>query len=114
MAVEMVPTINVAHVAKTVVKSPQEISSLELRPVNSMRRMKMVMQKQKPHVNMHPVQKESAMWPVDATRLNEAKLKITSIIRIMARGSATDLEYSATMMIHCGSGWIFRLKFLSS
>lgn len=57
MAVKMAPTISVANMAKAVVKSSQEMGSLEWRLVNSRRSMRMVTLKQKHHVNIRHVQK---------------------------------------------------------
>lgn len=90
-------TIKVASMANAVVKSSQEMGSLELRLVNSRTRIRMVTQKQKHHVNMHHVQKELVMWPTLATRLKVIQLKITSSIRMMPTGDTTALTFSATM-----------------
>lgn len=90
-------TIKVASMANAVVKSSQEMGSLELRLVNSRTRIRMVMQKQKHHVNMHHVQKELMMWPTFATKLKVMQLKITSSIRMMPTGDTTALTFSATM-----------------
>lgn len=94
MAVKMAPTISVANMAKEVVKSSQEMGSLEWRLVNSRRSMRMVTQKQKHHVNIRHVQKGmygEILMPIDANRLNEIQVKITSSIRTMPTGLASDL-----------------------
>lgn len=91
-------TIKTASMANAVVKSSQEMDSLELRLVNSRTRIRMVTQKQKHHVNMHHVQKESVTRPTFATRLKVIQLKITSSIRMIPTGDTTAVTFSATMM----------------
>lgn len=104
----MTPTIRVANMAKAVVKSSQEMGNLDLRLVNSRTSMRMVMQKQKHHVNIHQVQKGSVLWPTDATKLKEMQVKITSSILTMPTGTVSVLKSRVTMMIviqpspHCG------------
>lgn len=90
-------TIKAASMANAVVKSSQEMGSLELRLVNSRTRIRKVTQKQKHHVNMHHVQKESVRRATLATRLKVIQLKITSSTRTMPAGVTTALTFSATM-----------------
>lgn len=90
-------TIKAANMANAVVKSSQEMGSLELRLVNSSTTIRRVAQKQEHHTNMHHVQKESVMGPTFATRLKATQLKITSSIRTMPTGDTTALVSSATI-----------------
>lgn len=90
-------TIKAASMANAVVKSSQEMGSLELRLVNSRTRIRRVTQKQKHHVNMHHVQKESVRRATLATRLKVTQLKITSSTRTMPTGITTALAFSVTM-----------------
>lgn len=105
----MTPTIRAANMAKAVVKSFQEMGNLALRVVNSRNSMRRVMQKQKHHVNMHQVQKESVLWLTDATRLKEIQVKITCSIRTMPTGTVSVPKSSVTMVavtlwsVYCGS-----------
>lgn len=101
LAVKDAPTISVASMAKVVVKSSQEMGSLDLRPVKSSRMMRMVTQKQRPHVNMHHVQKDSVLWPADITKLKVIQEKITCSIRTMLTAPVRDLKSGITMMICC-------------
>ncbi len=107
--VKMTPTIRAANMAKAVVKSFQEMGNLALRVVNSRNSMRRVMQKQKHHVNMHQVQKESVLWLTDATRLKEIQVKITCSIRTMPTGTVSVPKSSVTMVavtlwsVYCGS-----------
>ena len=110
-------TIRVASMANAVVKSSQEMGSFELRLVNSRTRIRMVTQKQKHHVNMHHVQKESVRRTTSATRLKIIQLKITSSSRMMPTGDTTALTFTATMTGGCFSStgdyslWVFRKGF---
>lgn len=83
--------------ANAVVRSSQEMGSLELRLVNSRTRIRTVTQKQKHHVNMHHVQKESLTLPMSATRLKVIQLKIASSIRTMPTGDRTAPTFRASM-----------------
>lgn len=90
-------TIKAASMANAEVKSSQEMGRTELKLLNSRTRIRMVAQKQKHHVNMHHLQKESVRLPTSATRLKVIQLKITSSIRTTPTGDTTALTFSATM-----------------
>ncbi|KAF3846478.1 hypothetical protein F7725_003556 [Dissostichus mawsoni] len=83
--------------AKAAVKSSQEIGNLELRLKNSRKSMRKVTQKHKHQVNMHHVQKDSALFPTEATRLKEIQVRISSSIRTMPTGTVSVLTSSVTM-----------------
>lgn len=95
--------------AKAVVKSLQEMGNFVWRPVNSSKSMRKVTQKQKHQVNIHHVQKETVVWPTDATRLKVIQVKITSSIRTMPTGTVSVFTSSVTIVLlilwsdYCGS-----------
>lgn len=98
------PTIRAASMANAVVKSSQEMGSLELRPVNSKTSIRKVVQKQRHHVNMHQVQKGSVLRPTFATRLKLMQLKITSSTRVTPTGDTTAATFSVSMTTS-GCSW---------
>ncbi|KAF3846479.1 hypothetical protein F7725_003557 [Dissostichus mawsoni] len=59
--------------------------------------MRKVTQKHKHQVNMHHVQKDSALFPTEATRLKEIQVRISSSIRTMPTGTVSVLKSSVTM-----------------
>ncbi|KAI4822569.1 hypothetical protein KUCAC02_008106 [Chaenocephalus aceratus] len=85
--------------ANAAVKSSQEIGNLELRLKNSRKSMRKVTQKHKHQVNMHHVQKDSALFSTEATRLKEIQVRISSSIRTMPTGTVSVLKSSVTMVV---------------